>query len=166
MKIKYIVLLIIIAILLILIFQNLITIPIKILLWKVEISLLLVIILPFISGILVGWILKIIYNKRKKQKLLQKFLIFQNASGKSVLTSPSRDEYRTSPSSPSRSNTGPSVLNNGPMMIDRPAALRYELQVKSPCKTAPIPPILPTVSWVTCTIVVSSDILISLQVVT
>ena len=69
MKIKNIAFIIIIVVLLILIVQNLNIIPIDILLWQFEISLLLIIILPFILGIIVGWLLKTNRYRRKKQNL-------------------------------------------------------------------------------------------------
>ncbi len=68
MKPRQIIILVIVILLLVILFQNLDIIPVQILLWTVHISLLLVILLPFILGIIVGWLLKTSMVRQKKQK--------------------------------------------------------------------------------------------------
>ncbi|MFZ0390079.1 MAG: lipopolysaccharide assembly protein LapA domain-containing protein [Calditrichia bacterium] len=70
MKPKFIAIWIIIILILIIIFQNLDPVLVQILLWEVAVSLLLVILLAFLLGVILGWLLKasITKNKRLKEK--------------------------------------------------------------------------------------------------
>lgn len=65
MSTKTIVILIIALIILLLIIQNLDIIGIDLLFWSINVSLLLVILFPFLLGITFGWILKSLYSKKK-----------------------------------------------------------------------------------------------------
>ena len=67
MQPKQIVILIIIVLLLIIFFQNLITAPIQILLWTVNVSKSLIILVPFLLGIIVGFLIKSSLAKRKQK---------------------------------------------------------------------------------------------------
>jgi uncharacterized integral membrane protein len=66
MPAKKIILLAIIFMLLLLIIQNLDIIKIDVLFWLIRVSLLLIILLPFILGTVLGWILKSPYSWKKK----------------------------------------------------------------------------------------------------
>lgn len=68
MQAKKITLIAIVVLLLIILFQNLDPIPIQLLLWTQNITLLLVILFPFLLGIFVGWLLKTSFAKRKTVK--------------------------------------------------------------------------------------------------
>lgn len=65
MSTKTIVILIIALIILLLIIQNLDIIGIDLLFWSIQVSLLLIILFPFLLGIIFGWILGSLYRKKK-----------------------------------------------------------------------------------------------------
>ncbi len=52
--------------LLIVIFQNLTVVDVKIVFWKLSINLLLVILLPFLVGIVMGWFFRSFYGKNQQ----------------------------------------------------------------------------------------------------
>lgn len=52
--------------LLIVIFQNLTVVDVKIIFWKLSINLLLVILLPFLVGIVMGWFFRSFYGKNQQ----------------------------------------------------------------------------------------------------
>jgi len=52
--------------LLIVIFQNLTVVDVKFLFWKLSINLLLVILLPFLVGIVMGWFFRSFYGKNQQ----------------------------------------------------------------------------------------------------
>ncbi len=68
MQFKRIIIFIIIILFLIVIFQNLDITSVQLLFWEVEISLLLIFIIPFILGIITGLILISSYSKSKQKK--------------------------------------------------------------------------------------------------
>lgn len=68
MQLKRIIIFIVIILFLIIIFQNLDITSVQLLFWEVEISLLLIFIIPFILGIITGLILISSYSKRKQKK--------------------------------------------------------------------------------------------------
>ena len=68
MQAKKIIILVIIIIVLILLFQNINPIAIHLFFWKIYISLLLILLVTFILGIILGWLLKSNMAKRKLAK--------------------------------------------------------------------------------------------------
>ena len=68
MQAKNIIILAIIIIVLVLLFQNLNAITIHVFFWQFGISLLLVILISFILGIMLGWLLKSGFAKQKAAK--------------------------------------------------------------------------------------------------
>jgi putative membrane protein len=70
MNTKQIIITIIVVLLLIVLFQNLDIIKIQLLFWTIDISLLLIILLPFILGGIVGWLTK--SSSVKKKKIIDK----------------------------------------------------------------------------------------------
>lgn len=67
MRVKTWIVVVISALLLIILFQNLGLVSIHLLFWTIDISLLLVMLLPFIFGIIVGWLLRSVFLKRKTE---------------------------------------------------------------------------------------------------
>jgi len=69
MSAKNIAILLITFFTLILIVQNLEIIKLNFLFWTLQINLLLVILLSFLSGLIVGWLTRMVYIKNKTSKL-------------------------------------------------------------------------------------------------
>jgi uncharacterized integral membrane protein len=65
MSVKNIVILLITFMTLIIIIQNLEIVKLNFLFWTIQINLLLIILLSFVSGLIVGWLTRMTYNKRK-----------------------------------------------------------------------------------------------------
>ena len=68
MQAKQIIILVIVFIVLILLFQNLNPIAIHLFFWQIDISLLLVLLITFILGIILGWLIKSSLTRRKAAK--------------------------------------------------------------------------------------------------
>jgi putative membrane protein len=68
MPVKKISIWIIVFIILIFILQNLDVIEVDFLFWSIKVSLLLVILLPFVLGVLLGWLLTTLYAKNRRQR--------------------------------------------------------------------------------------------------
>jgi uncharacterized integral membrane protein len=66
MQIKKTIILIIMVLLLIILFQNLSEVPINILIWTIYVSFLVIMLMLFVIGVVVGWLLKSSWIKRKK----------------------------------------------------------------------------------------------------
>jgi uncharacterized integral membrane protein len=67
MKPKTAAILIVAILFLIVLFQNLGAVPLRMLFWSFQISLLLVILVPFLAGLAIGWFLKTTPSLRKPQ---------------------------------------------------------------------------------------------------
>ncbi|HFE64929.1 MAG TPA: LapA family protein [Caldithrix sp.] len=65
MRPKQIAILVIVVFMLIILFQNLASVPLHLLLWQPNISLALILLVPFILGVVVGWLLKMSLAKKK-----------------------------------------------------------------------------------------------------
>jgi len=65
MPLKKIVIGVILFFLLIIILQNLTVVDVKFLFWKISINLLLVILLPFLAGTVMGWFFSSFFRKRQ-----------------------------------------------------------------------------------------------------
>ena len=68
MPVKKISIWIIVFLILIFILQNLDVIAVDFLFWSIKVSLLLVILLPFVLGVLLGWLLTTLYTKNRRQR--------------------------------------------------------------------------------------------------
>ncbi len=68
MSVKKVSIWVIIFLILIFILQNLDVIDVDFLFWSIKVSLLLVILLPFVLGVLLGWLLTTMYSRNRRQK--------------------------------------------------------------------------------------------------
>jgi uncharacterized integral membrane protein len=68
MQIKKIFILVIVVLLLIILFQNLSEVPINLLIWTVYVSFLVIMLILFLIGVIVGWLLKSSWIKKRNKK--------------------------------------------------------------------------------------------------
>lgn len=69
MQAKKILIGILLFLLLLIIIQNLTVVEVKFLFWKMGVNLLLVILLSFLIGIVIGWLIKSLYSRQKSKKV-------------------------------------------------------------------------------------------------
>jgi uncharacterized integral membrane protein len=72
MPVKKIIIAVILFLLLIVIFQNLTVVDVRIIFWTLRVNLLLVILLPLLAGMVIGWFFRSFYAKRQKNNHIEK----------------------------------------------------------------------------------------------
>ena len=72
MPVKKIIIAVILFLLLIVIFQNLTVVDVRIIFWTLRVNLLLVILLPLLAGTVTGWFFHSIYVKRQQNSHIEK----------------------------------------------------------------------------------------------
>jgi len=68
MQVKKILIGILLFLLLLIIVQNLTVVEVKFLFWEMGVNLLLVILMPFLIGIVVGWLFRSLYSRQKREQ--------------------------------------------------------------------------------------------------